>query len=87
MIVGYSMNAMIINNLIYADDTCIIAPSVSALQELLDMCADFAVSLFYYFNEKKDSVSISNQIHWMVYLYLLSALMMYLWLLWQVTNI
>ena len=37
----------------YADDTCIIAPSPTALQELLDICADFAVSNFIIFNEKK----------------------------------
>ena len=51
--IGCSMNGMIINHLMYADDTCIIAPSPSALQELLDICADFAVSNFIIFNEKK----------------------------------
>ena len=44
---------MIINYLIYADDTCIIAPSPTSLQGLLDICADFAVSNFIIFNEKK----------------------------------
>ena len=51
--IGCSMNGTIINHLMYADDTCIIAPSPSALQELLDICADFAVSNFIVFNEKK----------------------------------
>ena len=37
----------------YADDTCIIAPSPTSLQELFDICADFAVSNFIIFNEKK----------------------------------
>jgi len=47
------MNGMIINHLIYADDTCIIATSPSALLELLDICSDFAVSNVMFFNEKK----------------------------------
>ena len=47
------MNGMIINHLMYADDTCTIAPSPTALQELLDICADFAVSNFIIFNKKK----------------------------------
>jgi len=47
------MNGRTINHLMYADDTCIIAPSPSAPQELLDISADFAVSNFINFNEKK----------------------------------
>jgi len=33
--------------------SCIIAPSPSALGKLLDICADFAISNFILFNEKK----------------------------------
>jgi len=33
--------------------SCIVAPSPSALHELLDSCADFAGSNFIIFNEKK----------------------------------
>jgi len=51
--IGCSMNGMIINQLMYVDDTCIIAPSPSALQELLDICADFDVSNCIVFNQKK----------------------------------
>ena len=51
--IGCSMNIMIINHLMYAVDTCIIAPSSTALQELLDICDDFVVSNFIIFNGKK----------------------------------
>jgi len=51
--ISCSMNGMIINHLMYADDTCIIAPSPSAIQELLDICADFAVSNFIILIEKR----------------------------------
>ena len=37
----------------YADDTCIIAPSPSALQKLLDICSAFAVNNSVLFNEEK----------------------------------
>jgi len=47
------MSSVIINHLMYADDTCIKAPSPTALQQLFDICADFAVSNFIIFNEKK----------------------------------
>jgi len=69
----------------YADGTCIIAPSSSALHELLDICADFSV-LNLVFNDKKDSVYVSNQIHWIACSCLLSALLVYLWLSWQLSN-
>ena len=51
--IGCSMNGMIINHLMYADDPCIVAPSPTALQEVLDICADFPVSNSIIFNEKK----------------------------------
>jgi len=50
---GCSMNGTTINHLMYADDTCIIAPSPSALQDLLDICENFALNNFIVFNEKK----------------------------------
>ena len=33
-----------INNLMYATNICIIAPLLTSLQELFDVCADLAVS-------------------------------------------
>ena len=47
--IGCSMNGMIITHLMYVDDTHIIGHSPSALQVLLDIYADFAVSNFYCF--------------------------------------
>ena len=63
--IGCSMNGIIINHLMYAVDTCIIAPSPTALQELLDTCADFAVSNFIILMRKRQGVGlcVSNQIH------------------------
>ena len=50
---GCSMNGVLINHLMYADDTCIIAPSPSALYKLLGICTNFAQSNFVKFNESK----------------------------------
>jgi hypothetical protein len=61
--IGCSMNGMMINHLMYADDTCIIAHSPTALQELLDICAEFAVSNVIVLMRKRQSVCVSNQIH------------------------
>ena len=41
------------NHLMYADDSCIMAPSPTALQILLDICKDFAVENSIVYNEKK----------------------------------
>ena len=46
--IGCSMNGMIINHLMYADDACIVVPSPSALHELRYISADFAVSNFIF---------------------------------------
>jgi len=77
--IGCIMNGMIINHLVYADDTCIITPSPSALHELLDICADFAISNFIIFNEKKTKCMCfkPNSLN-SLFIPILSALMMYL---------
>ena len=51
--IGCSLNGTLINHIMYADDTCIIASSPSALQRLLNICLDFADSNFVLFNENK----------------------------------
>ena len=43
----------VMNHLIYADDTCLIASCPSALQSLLNICSDFARSNCIVFNEDK----------------------------------
>ena len=46
--IGCSLNGTLINHIMYADDTCIIASSPSALQRLLNICLDFADSNFVF---------------------------------------
>ena len=51
--IGSSLNGTLINHIMYADSTCIIASSPSAMQRLLTICADFADSNFVLFNGTK----------------------------------
>lgn len=50
---GCCINGDKANHLMYADDSCIIAPSPVALQKLLDICCDFATDNAILYNEKK----------------------------------
>ena len=56
------MNDIIINHLMYTDNTCIIDHSASALQMLLDIRAVIRIIIFY---EKKTNLSVSiwSRIH------------------------
>lgn len=56
--IGCYLNGTSFNNLFYADDTCIIAPSPSALQKLLNICSDFAQNNGVIFNETKTKCMI-----------------------------
>ena len=38
---GCYFNDMCVNNVLYADDICLIAPSASAMQYLLDVCHEY----------------------------------------------
>jgi len=51
--IGFSMNGMIINHFIYAYDTCIIAPSPTALHELFGIVLTLLFQMLLFFNEKK----------------------------------
>ena len=51
--VGCNINGLFINHLLYADDSCLLAPSPSALQKLLRICEEFANSNCVIFNETK----------------------------------
>ena len=55
---GCNMNEKFINHLMYADDSCIIAPSPSALQKLLNICTSFAIESSTVYNEKKDTMYV-----------------------------
>lgn len=51
--VGCYMNSECINHLFYADDSVLLAPSPSALQQLIDTCASYALSNEITFNSSK----------------------------------
>ena len=51
--IGCSINGQLVNHLLYADDTCIIAPSPGGLQKLLDICCTYAEVNTILFNDKK----------------------------------
>ena len=61
--IGCSMNGVIANHIMYADDACIIAPSPSALHKLLGMCVNFAQSNFV-----KPNVCVLNRRNYRVYM-------------------
>ncbi len=50
---GCRINGTAVNHLMYADDTCLIASSPTALQNLLNICSDFAYVNSVVFNEGK----------------------------------
>ena len=53
--IGYNPNNVLVNHLMYADDTCIIAPSPYALQKLLHICVEFSNDKFVKFNDNKSN--------------------------------
>lgn len=50
---GCNLNNTCLNHLIYADDLTLLAPSVSGLQKLLDICVNYAIEHNITFNTKK----------------------------------
>ena len=50
---GCNINGTFINHLMYADDSCLIAPCPSALQDLVDICETFANNNCIVYNAKK----------------------------------
>ena len=51
--VGCQVNGVFINNLMYADDSCLLAPSISALQRLLNICMRYAKENNIVYNKTK----------------------------------
>ena len=51
--IGCKINGEILNHLLYADDSCIIASSPSALQKLLNICCEYAETNSIIYNELK----------------------------------
>ena len=54
--IGCSFNGEVFNHILYADDTCIIAPSPQGLSELLGMCSRYAEDNAILFNAKKSKL-------------------------------
>ena len=53
---GCHMVDLFIACVIYADDVCLLAPTRRAMQELLDICSDYASSWCINYNDKKTKV-------------------------------
>ena len=51
--VGCRIGSTSCNNLWYADDLCLLAPSVTALQRLIDICCDYVTKHNIAFNSRK----------------------------------
>lgn len=51
--IGCNINGKFVNHLLYADDSCLIAPSPAALQKLLDICDYYAQENTILYNESK----------------------------------
>ena len=54
--IGCSINGVLCNHLMYADDTCIITPSPSAMYKLLKICTKFAEDNSIIFNSSKSKL-------------------------------
>jgi len=55
---GCRMSNIIVNHLLFADDAVIFAPSSKGLQQLLDICSEFAATHNVVFNVKKSQCLI-----------------------------
>ena len=53
--IGCSLNNVLVYHLMYADDTCIIAPSPCALHQLINICVEFSNDNFVKFNDTKSN--------------------------------
>ena len=58
--IGCRLGNMIINHLLFADDAVVFVPSAKGLQQLLDLCSNFAVSHNVVFNASKSQCLLVN---------------------------
>jgi hypothetical protein len=58
MPIGYYINDTCFNHVMYADDAVLIAPSPSALQELVDVCQTFVTENDLQLNKTKSKFTI-----------------------------
>ena len=61
--IGCRLGNMIINHLLFADDAIVFAPSAKGLQQLLEICSDFAVSHNVVFNVNKSQCLVIMSKH------------------------
>ena len=59
--IGCNILDLFLACLLYADDMCLIAPTRSAMQELLDICVEFCNEFCLSFNTKKSRVMIFGE--------------------------
>ena len=52
----YYHDGQCMNHLMYADDICLLAPTASAMQQLLDICNDYGLANDITFNPLKTVV-------------------------------
>ena len=57
--VGCHIGNTIVNHFLYADDICIICPSVKGLQKLMSICERFGAENHILFNENKSMCVLS----------------------------
>ena len=65
---GCYINDMCINHVMYADDICLLAPSASAMQSLLDVCYDYGSDNDILFNPIKSVYTIFKPKAYKLYL-------------------
>ena len=51
-------NDMCINHVLYADDICLLAPTASAMQTLLDVCYEYGIDNDIFFNPIKSVCTV-----------------------------
>ena len=56
--IGCKINDIIINHLVYADDTILICPSPLALQKLINICEYVVIANTKYFSGRQDQSNI-----------------------------
>jgi len=62
--VGCRLGNLIVNHFLFADDIVIFAPSAKGLQELLDVCSNFADTHRVVFNVSKSQCLIVHFLGW-----------------------
>ena len=65
---GCYFNDMCINHVLYADDICLLAPTASAMQALLDVCYEYGIDNDIVFNPIKSVCTVFKPKAYKLYL-------------------